>query len=132
MTASEIEQAGRCLVHGCENHRRQGAFVDGMCRPCYEMLRTGVAGPGKSFVHRLARLGATLTEIAEYGCIGAGDRLCGTCMPCRAREAGALGAWMFENQMGTGWIVNNSRTGRVLHFSTLDGWEVQKVVTAFP
>jgi hypothetical protein len=44
----------RCLVMGCENKTDQGRFVGDLCAPCHQMLITGVAAYGNTFVHKLA------------------------------------------------------------------------------
>ena len=31
----------KCIVKGCENHKHQGGFEDGMCLPCYLFITTG-------------------------------------------------------------------------------------------
>ena len=31
----------KCIVKGCENHKNEGAFKDGMCLPCYRFITTG-------------------------------------------------------------------------------------------
>ncbi len=43
----------KCLVAGCKNHSSQGAFVGGLCLPCYDMLTTGNIKSGATFVHDL-------------------------------------------------------------------------------
>ena len=31
----------KCIVKGCENHKNEGGFEDGMCLPCYLFITTG-------------------------------------------------------------------------------------------
>ena len=31
----------KCIVKGCENHKDEGGFEDGMCLPCYLFITTG-------------------------------------------------------------------------------------------
>ena len=31
----------KCIVKGCENHKNEGVFEDGMCLPCYLFITTG-------------------------------------------------------------------------------------------
>lgn len=43
----------KCIVHGCENEKWQGAFVGEICASCHGMLVTGVVGKGGTFIHKL-------------------------------------------------------------------------------
>ncbi len=45
-----MNQSRKCIVHGCSNHSRQGAFVGDLCSPCYAYLTTGNIGPTDSFL----------------------------------------------------------------------------------
>lgn len=45
----------KCIVHGCLNHKGEGAFVGDLCYPCYRMLTTGEMQTGRTFVHDLAK-----------------------------------------------------------------------------
>ena len=31
----------KCIVKGCENHKDEGGFEDGICLPCYLFITTG-------------------------------------------------------------------------------------------
>ena len=31
----------KCIVKGCDNHKDEGGFEDGMCLPCYLFITTG-------------------------------------------------------------------------------------------
>jgi len=33
--------SGKCIVHGCKNHRHEGRFVGDLCAPCHTMLAYG-------------------------------------------------------------------------------------------
>jgi hypothetical protein len=44
----------KCIVKGCENKRGQGTFVNDLCAPCFNMLVTGQASLGQTWVHDLA------------------------------------------------------------------------------
>lgn len=44
----------KCIVAGCNNHKDQGEFVGSLCRPCHQMLTTGIPGFGSTFIHRIA------------------------------------------------------------------------------
>jgi hypothetical protein len=64
-----------CIVSGCPNRVGEGTFVGPLCKPCHEMIVSGVVGPGKTFVHRLVERLAEAHEIERRSACGATARV---------------------------------------------------------
>lgn len=45
----------KCIVCRCPNRRDQGPFVGDLCKPCYNMLTTGMVGNTASFLGDIKR-----------------------------------------------------------------------------
>lgn len=64
----------KCIVHGCSNRAAEGGFVNGLCRPCFEMLTTGEVGLGQTFIHDMCRALADLRSKISDIRMTVGDR----------------------------------------------------------
>lgn len=45
----------KCIVKGCVNYKYQGRFINDLCLPCYEMLKSGEVRYGDTFIHKMAK-----------------------------------------------------------------------------